>query len=77
MVWQVAQRVKVPVIGIGGISTVEDVIEFLLAGATAIQIGTANLINPGVAEELVDGLEKYLLENKIASVKELINGLIP
>ena len=76
MVWQVAQRIKVPVIGIGGISTVEDVVEFLLAGATAIQIGTANLINPNVAEELVDDLEKYLRENKIASVKELINGLI-
>jgi dihydroorotate dehydrogenase (NAD+) catalytic subunit len=76
MVWQVAQRVKVPVIGIGGISTVEDVVEFLLAGATAIQIGTANLVNPKAAEELVDGLENYLLENKIASAKELINGLI-
>lgn len=76
MVWQVAQRVKVPVIGIGGISSVEDVIEFLLAGATAIQVGTANLINPKVAEELVDGLEKYLKENNFASVKELINGLI-
>jgi len=76
MVWQVAQRVKVPVIGIGGITTVEDVIEFLLAGATAIQTGTANLINPKVAEELVDGLEKYLKENNIASVNELINGLV-
>jgi len=76
MVWQVAQRVKVPVIGIGGISTVEDVVEFLLAGATAIQIGTANLINPKVAGELVDGLEKYLKGNNIASVNELINGLM-
>jgi dihydroorotate dehydrogenase (NAD+) catalytic subunit len=76
MVWQVAQRVKVPVIGIGGINTVEDVVEFLLAGATAIQIGTANLTNPHVAEELVVGLEKYLLENEIASVKSVINGLL-
>ena len=75
MVWQVAQRVKIPVIGIGGISTVEDVIEFLLAGATAVQIGTANFVNPNAAGEIVTGLEKYLAEHQIASVKELINGL--
>lgn len=75
MVWQVAQRVKIPVIGIGGISTVEDVIEFLLAGATAVQIGTANFVNPNAAGTIVAGLEKYLAEHQIASVKELINGL--
>jgi len=75
MVWQVAQAVKIPVIGIGGISTVEDVIEFLLAGATAVQIGTANFVNPNAAGEIVTGLEKYLAEHQIASVKELINGL--
>jgi len=75
MVWQVAQRVKIPVIGIGGISTVEDVIEFLLAGATAVQIGTANFVNPNAAGAIVTGLEKYLAEHQIASVKELINGL--
>lgn len=75
MVWQVAQRVKIPVIGIGGISTVEDVIEFLLAGATAVQIGTANFVNPNAAGTIVAGLEKYLVEHQIGSVKELINGL--
>ena len=75
MVWQVAQRVKIPVIGIGGISTVEDVIEFLLAGATAVQIGTANFVNPNAAGMIVAGLEKYLAEHQIATVKELINGL--
>jgi len=75
MVWQVAQRVKIPVIGIGGISTVEDVIEFLLAGATAVQIGTANFVNPNAAGTIVAGLEKYLVDHQIGSVKELINGL--
>ena len=75
MVWQVAQRVKIPVIGIGGISTVEDVIEFLLAGATAVQIGTANFVNPNAAGTIVAGLERYLVDHQIGSVKELINGL--
>lgn len=75
MVWQVAQQVNIPVIGIGGISNVEDVIEFLLAGATAVQIGTANLVNPKISGDIVVGLEKYLLQNNISSLSHLINGL--
>lgn len=76
MVWQVAERVKIPVIGIGGICTTEDVIEFLLAGATAIQVGTANFINPATAEDMIVGLEKYMTENKIQTISEIIHGLI-
>jgi dihydroorotate dehydrogenase (NAD+) catalytic subunit len=75
MVWQVAQRVKIPVIGIGGISSVEDVIEFMLAGATAVQIGTANLVHPQIAGEIVREFEKYLYMHQIHSANELIKGL--
>ena len=72
MVWQVAESVSIPIIGIGGITTPEDAIEFLLAGATAIQVGTANFINPQATEEIIQGIEKYLNENGIASIADLI-----
>ncbi len=72
MVWQVAEGVSIPVIGIGGITTPEDAIEFLLAGATAIQVGTANFINPQATEEITQGIEAYLNENGIASIEDLI-----
>ncbi len=75
MVWQVARQVKIPVIGIGGIATVEDVIEFLLAGATAVQVGTANLVTPSISGKLVAGLEKYLADNEIPSIGRLIKGV--
>ncbi len=75
MVWQVAQAVSVPVIGIGGISSVDDVVEFLIAGATAVQLGTANLVSPSVSGAIVTGLEKYLKENKINGVHELIGSV--
>lgn len=75
MVWQVAQAVKVPVIGIGGITTAEDAIEFLLAGASAIQIGTANFVNPQATEDILKGLKEYLCKNKIESVQDLIGSL--
>lgn len=76
MVYQVAQAVSVPVIGIGGIETTEDVIEFLLAGATAVQIGTANFVNPRASEDAVEGLAEYVSDQKLVSVRELIGGLI-
>lgn len=60
MVWQVAKAVKIPVIGMGGISTLEDVLDFLIVGAKAVQIGAWNFINPSIATEVVDGLENYL-----------------
>lgn len=75
MVWQTAQAISIPVIGIGGIASTEDAIEFLLAGATAIQVGTANFVNPGVCGEIVSGLSTYLERNGFGSVKELIGGL--
>ncbi len=75
MVYQVSKAVKIPVIGIGGISTWEDAVEFFLAGASAIQVGTANFFNPKAVEEIVDGLEKYLREMGYGSIKELVGDL--
>jgi len=76
MVYQVAQTVSIPVIGIGGIESYEDVLEFMLAGATAVQIGTANFINPRASEDAVEGLARYVQEQKIGSIREIIGGLI-
>ena len=75
MVWQVAQAVKIPVIGMGGISNATDAIEFLLAGATAIQIGTANFIDPSVCMKIIDGIEDYLTRHNYSSVSEIIGTL--
>ena len=76
MVYQVAKAVSIPVIGIGGIESTEDVLEFLLAGATAVQIGTANFVNPRASEEAVAGLASYVAEQKLESIREIIGGLI-
>jgi len=75
MVWQVSKAVKIPLIGIGGISSSSDAIEFMLAGASAIQVGTANFVDPSVTMKIVDGIEDYLTRHRIASVKELIGAL--
>jgi len=75
MVWQVAQAVTIPVIGIGGISTAEDAIEFLLAGASAVQVGTANFYQPLTAEAIVDGLYSYLERQGETSVRAIIGQL--
>ena len=72
MVWQAASCVSIPVIGVGGIATPEDAIEFILAGASAVQVGTANFINPGAAEEIIRGIETYLAVAGMASVRDLI-----
>ena len=72
MVWQVAENVSIPIIGIGGIATPEDAIEFLLAGASAVQVGTTNFINPKAPEEIIDGIETYLTEHNMASIQDLI-----
>lgn len=76
MVWQVSQAVKVPIIGMGGIATAADAIEFLLAGASAIQVGTANFIDPAVSIKIIAGIEEYLLRHGIKDVRELTGGLI-
>jgi dihydroorotate dehydrogenase (NAD+) catalytic subunit len=75
MVWQVAKAVDIPVIGIGGITSATDALEFMLAGATAVQVGTANFITPGIAGKIAADMERYLAENKIADVNELIGAL--
>ena len=75
MVWQVAKAVKIPVIGLGGIMNWKDAIEFLLAGATAVQIGTANFINPCVTIEVIEGINDYLDRHGFASVKDIIGAL--
>jgi dihydroorotate dehydrogenase (NAD+) catalytic subunit len=72
MVWQVAESVSIPIIGIGGITTPEDAIEFMLAGASAVQVGTANFINPKATEEIIQGIGTYLSENSMASLQDLI-----
>ena len=75
MVWQVARAVRVPVVGLGGIMTATDAVEFLLAGATAVQIGTANFIDPTVTMKVIDGIESYLQENGFASVRDVVGAL--
>jgi dihydroorotate dehydrogenase (NAD+) catalytic subunit len=75
MVWQVAKAVKVPVIGIGGIMNAIDALEFILAGATAIQVGTASFINPGTAQQIAADMESWLSDNGVADIKSLIGAL--
>jgi dihydroorotate dehydrogenase (NAD+) catalytic subunit len=72
MVWQVVNKVSIPVIGIGGIMNAEDALEFLILGAKAVQIGTANFINPYVTLDVIDGIKKYLSDNKIKDINEII-----
>ena len=75
MVWQVARAVKVPVIGIGGIMSAIDALEFMLAGATAVQVGTASFVNPGAAQEIAEGMEQWLAARSIADITSLIGAL--
>ena len=77
MVWQVAQAVKIPIIGIGGIATAEDALQFLMAGATAVQIGTASFVNPRAATEVIDGIEEFLRSESISSVDKLVGVALP
>lgn len=76
MVHEVSRAVSIPVIGIGGIETAEDALEFLLAGATAVQVGTANFTNPRASEEVVEGISRYVQDEQLPSVRELIGALI-
>ncbi len=72
MVWQVAKAVKIPVIGMGGIMTAEDAVEFLLAGASAVAVGTANFVNPGTATEIAQGISDYLTKRGITQVGQIV-----
>ena len=75
MVWQVAQSVKIPVIGVGGIMNATDALEFLIAGAAAVQIGTANFINPRATLDVIEGIESYLIAKEIPDISEIIGSL--
>jgi dihydroorotate dehydrogenase (NAD+) catalytic subunit len=75
MVWQVAQAVRIPVVGIGGITTAEDALEYLIAGATAVQVGSAHFIDPRVSLKILDGIEGYMKTYGFPSVPSLIGSL--
>ncbi len=75
MVYQTAQAVKLPIIGMGGIMNAEDAVEMILAGATAVSVGTANFANPKVTEQIVDGIRDYMEMYKVADIKELIGAV--
>jgi len=76
MVWQVAQVVNIPVIGIGGITGAEDALEFIIAGATAIEIGTYNLVDPRVMIKTIEGIKNYLTDNKLKSINALRGSIV-
>ena len=77
MVWEVAKAVKIPLIAMGGITRAEDAIEFLLTGATAVAVGTANFTHPATALEVMAGIEAYMARHGLASVRELVGGFRP
>lgn len=76
MVWEACRRVKIPVIGIGGIQTAADALEFLLVGASAVQVGTANFRNPGVCVEILEGIEAFLREERLSGIGEYRGKLV-
>ncbi|RMF42562.1 MAG: dihydroorotate dehydrogenase [Deltaproteobacteria bacterium] len=75
MVYQVVNAVSIPVIGVGGISTAEDALEFLIAGASAVQVGTANFVDPDAMQKVIDGLERFCLEEGVDDIRSLIGSL--
>jgi dihydroorotate dehydrogenase (NAD+) catalytic subunit len=75
MVWQVAQAATIPIIGVGGIMKARDALEFIIAGASAVQVGTANFVNPRATTDILDGLEDFMCENGISKITELVGTL--
>ena len=75
MVWQVAHAVRIPVVGLGGIMTAEDAIEFLMAGASAVEVGTANFIDPAVSVKIAQGISNWLDAHNYKSVQEIIGAV--
>lgn len=72
MVYQVAQAVGLPIIGMGGIATAEDALEFIMAGATAVSVGTANFFNPYATVEIAEGIEKFMVQQKVEDISQII-----
>jgi dihydroorotate dehydrogenase (NAD+) catalytic subunit len=77
MVYEAAQAVKIPICGLGGITTAEDAVEFLLAGATAVQIGTASYADPRAVQRIAESLERWCVRHRVAKVKDLIGAVQP
>jgi dihydroorotate dehydrogenase (NAD+) catalytic subunit len=75
MVWETVNAVSIPVVGLGGIMNASDALEFLIAGARAVQVGTANFINPSIAVDIIDGIENYLSDRGIGDINDLIGTL--
>jgi len=75
MVWEVSRAVDIPIIGIGGIMTATDAVEFIIAGATAIQVGTASFVNPSACIDIIAGMEDYLGRHGISHIRELTGSL--
>jgi dihydroorotate dehydrogenase (NAD+) catalytic subunit len=75
MVWQVAQAVRIPVIGMGGIMTAEDALEFMLAGAAAVSVGTASLVNPRAAADIALGMQEYIQKRKLQHINDIVGNL--
>ena len=75
MVWETYRKVRIPIIGMGGIMTAQDALEFFIAGASAVSVGTANFVNPRCCIEIISGLEKYLKDNKIRDIKQITGSL--
>ena len=75
MVYQVANAVNIPVVGMGGVSSAEDVIEMMLAGATAVEVGAANLVNPYACRDIINDLPRVMEKYKIESLSEIIGGI--
>ena len=76
MVWQVFQVAKIPIIGVGGIMNAEDALEFIIAGARAVQVGTANLVNPNASIDIIEEIKKYLIKKGITDVNELVGSMV-
>jgi len=75
MVWEVYRKIQIPIIGMGGIMDTRDALEFIIAGASAVSIGTANFINPRASVEIIEGIKKYLQKNNLNSIQNLIGSL--
>lgn len=75
LVWEVYRKIKIPIIGMGGIMKTQDALEFIIAGASAVSIGTANFINPSTSGEIIDGIKRYLAKNKIKRLRQLIGSV--